>query len=1156
MEDFQPLQTTTDCRTRILSDLPAEADAFGSHQRVAQAIATLIREEDGGKAIALTGSWGSGKSTVVKFLKSLLSESAKANTHTINVFVFDAWAHQGDPLRRSFLETFIQFHGNIAEKWKNDIERITRRREETDTTSEPILTFPGKLIALCALFLPLGYMLFSTLFDQNYLDPNFFNIRVPLWLVGLLLSLLPLIVGFFTWIAWKPTWRFWKKEFWTQYRSPHEGDSIVSLFIHKTREINKSTTIRTPDPTSLEFRDIFTRILNDTIGKSNQKLVIIIDNLDRVDPQEALAIWSTMRTFFEWDSQMAHSWMRQFWLLVPFDPTSLNRLWGSEGHGSGHLITAFVDKTFQTTFHVPPPVLSDWKEFLINQLEIALPDHQPKDFHIIYRLYRLKGIAATRPPTPRDIKLFINKIGAYHRIWGDKVSLQFQALYVLCANELQASEEAFVKADFVDRRIQRLVGDDFLRWLAVLHYSVEPPDKALQVLIGKQIEDALSKGDYKNLKKLENIPGFLEVCEHIVEENQEAWAKTEPDTIATAGRAFDGLETQGLQMIWRGLQNAVCGVEYWKKLDEEVGSGIIAILKNCQAENYKDLASHILGTLTRTSLPHTEKEGEKIFDSTRVKQWVKGTLQVIKTVHEAGYKELIKKIFGVPGDASFYIEIMIRLREEVSAEELAEYFTPKAEPEHIVDELARICNSGKLVEAHAESIDFMTKIGSEWPWKKLVNDLNQRLQGSNNLQTQEIAGCVKAMIYLVHREVIPQAKANLQQLCTHGHLMHHLHKAQAGKDAKAIALCIFPIFDFTPTGNLQSQIGNSAAGLDAYNVILTDPNSSKEVIEHLVSLILKFHKVEDLPTKVSTAPNTEPLVKAILEMIAQRDDTHKHISPSILINHYHYFKKTLSEDILKNLIKKLILKANLLSILTEHTFSEDLAGLYILAYEMGIDQEHTDYTNFLLDGIRTVQKDTWLQELKHEGQLLEIALRLAENGESTELTTNFLDALLDHARKIMDGQAQPVKFREKWSLVLSVLVDPSKQTFLRNLRDELINEPNKEIEPILALYGNELMESGLLDEEADKIVRHLFTQILTKRNLKELKWVQRAVNQRPRILEKCMSASKIDFQDRVRSALTEVEMSSEVRLEVEKIAQECGIDLAKTAAESDNSKDN
>ena len=92
----------TDCRTQLIPDTPAEVDAFGPHERVAKAIAELVRSEAGGKMIGLEGGWGSGKSTAVNLLKKELESDPN-----VAVAVFDAWAHQGDPLRRTFLERLI-----------------------------------------------------------------------------------------------------------------------------------------------------------------------------------------------------------------------------------------------------------------------------------------------------------------------------------------------------------------------------------------------------------------------------------------------------------------------------------------------------------------------------------------------------------------------------------------------------------------------------------------------------------------------------------------------------------------------------------------------------------------------------------------------------------------------------------------------------------------------------------------------------------------------------------------------------------------------------------------------------------------------------------------------------------------------------------------
>jgi hypothetical protein len=143
------------CPTKLVSDLPSEIDSFGAHSRVASSIADMFSSEDGGKTIGLEGGWGSGKSTVVRLLSNQLLAS-----NTIAVQLFDAWAHQGDPLRRTFLESLIRnmtTRGWIDKpKWTVRLEELARRRKVTETKNIPRLTSLGNWFGLSLLMIPVG----------------------------------------------------------------------------------------------------------------------------------------------------------------------------------------------------------------------------------------------------------------------------------------------------------------------------------------------------------------------------------------------------------------------------------------------------------------------------------------------------------------------------------------------------------------------------------------------------------------------------------------------------------------------------------------------------------------------------------------------------------------------------------------------------------------------------------------------------------------------------------------------------------------------------------------------------------------------------------------------------------------------------------------
>ncbi len=414
------------CPTEVLSDAPTTQDSF-SHSRVAIAIADVVLTAAGGKAIGLTGTWGSGKSTVVELLRTTLKEQPGGKIET---FVFDAWAHQGDPLRRAFLEQLIDHLVDIGwlsspEHWKNRKDDLARRVQKVTTKTRPTLTPLGAIFAALILLAPVGLQLVSK-YDHNSFDH-------PYWAgIGFAVAALPFLFAAGVFLFLRPTKKFWEVRFWSENREKYRDETILALFFNRTQERTDSTTLTKPDPTSVEFQSMFSSLLQEALGDGERRLVIVADNLDRVDSGDALEIWATMKAFFDLGARRGSDWLPRLWLLVPFDPTALRRLWPENNKVEGDdlngvaplsagrdgIADSFADKTFQLTFRVSPPLLSDWSQFFIEQLKIAFPSgHDDNEFHKIYRLYDLKRLGGARPPTPRDIKLFVNRVGVIHRQW-------------------------------------------------------------------------------------------------------------------------------------------------------------------------------------------------------------------------------------------------------------------------------------------------------------------------------------------------------------------------------------------------------------------------------------------------------------------------------------------------------------------------------------------------------------------------------------------------------------------------------------------------------------------------------------------------------------------------------------------------------------------
>lgn len=496
------------CPTRTLRDEPTDVDSFGAHSRVAKALAGELLTEEGGRTIGLEGPYGSGKSTVVRLTRNELAVDP-----SVTVFVFDAWAHQGDPLRRSFLETLLErlnpwIPQDVRERFQKSISGRERR---TLSTVERELSLAGKILAGSVLAVPVG----TALLTAALRGPDWSG-RWEDWakgIFGILCTAMPLFAVIGLKLA---TWRgaTWAKG---------------GLFTSETTETTVSETHEQPEPTSVEFEGYFRRILDAALGSAERRLVIILDNLDRISGDDARSLWSTLQTFVAPDSTSASSWGRRVWVVLPYDRRGLQQMWSSEGPEGALINESFLDKTFHNRFFVPPPVMSDWHAYLRTLIRDALPVHASNQDH----LETIVSIFGTflRPRsevTPRLLKTWVNDLGAYHRQWFEELPISDQA-YFTCLRRNYGDQLLSViqQASLPYPELLSILSDELRLNLAALYFGL-PPAKAFQVMLREPIMSALSQPTTEPLTNLERLygDGFWIVLATSVEAELLAWEQS------------------------------------------------------------------------------------------------------------------------------------------------------------------------------------------------------------------------------------------------------------------------------------------------------------------------------------------------------------------------------------------------------------------------------------------------------------------------------------------------------------------------------------------------------------------------------------------------------------------------------------------------------
>jgi len=564
---------------KFLEDSPVPDDYFKSHEKIADTILNIVKKQKGGKAISLWGQWGSGKSSVIEMLK----KKVKDEKENISVFLFDSWEHEGDALKRSFVDKFIDFligkdwlkskkergvdkllDDNLQRKW--DLLHGKYKVDTIDTESK--LTTLGQFLVLFLYLYPPAIAALSWIFSSDFTVFPFWG-----W-ISLGIISVPLVIGIFGIV-------FKKKE-------------IFSLFTKSSVETKTVEKFETPEPTSIEFQSFFDEIVEKCL-REDRKLVIAIDNLDRVKPDVALTLLSTMKPYI----QCKEGKFENIWYLIPFDRDSLERIWerndksDQKGNRKKGYADSFLNKIFQIKLNVPQLVLSDWKGFFKDNIKEASSNYFSEEeifdirtiFEILFNSSKVKEGDTTKRlfPTPRNIKLFINNLMSSiilnseindYRVHAVSVGIREfrEDLFRILPQKLE--DERLLE----ELNLKRFLPEKWKNKMASLYFNI-PEKKAMHALMATDIENAIINCDEKFFEGKKEVYGFEEIIDTVLSDSLYEWAKTKPHIVGLAANLFKDSERL-TKKIYRFSRD----IESFKDLSRNSAEGFAALISKYSHE--------------------------------------------------------------------------------------------------------------------------------------------------------------------------------------------------------------------------------------------------------------------------------------------------------------------------------------------------------------------------------------------------------------------------------------------------------------------------------------------------------------------------------------------------------------------------------------------
>ena len=1134
------------CPTKLLTDRPAEVDEFGGHDRVAQAVVEVLQTETGGRSIGLEGGWGTGKSTIVNLITKRLRETKGCDYRAVE---FDMWAHQGDPLRRTFLENLItdcieEFEWVNQKKWERIRAELTRRRRVDTSRVVPKLTGAGMWFALTLLAIPLGSALISTGATMWVSENPSQKLATVLFILGLALVLAPAI--YYGVIA---AIRYFKGRSRTEASEQYDGLSELPALVTGQGTTESSTIVtQTPDPTSVEFETVFRDLLDDALEPKSRKLLLVIDNLDRVEPSDALSIWSTLQTFLGHSDYQQPVWIDRLWVLIPYDGDAILRLWDLSASVSGEgpdlgLAKSFLDKTFQLRFKAPPLLILNWRNFLTSALREALPNHDEADFRDVYRAYAVAGGFESSSPTPRGLKLFVNQIGVLHRERQDEFPLASLASYVLLRRDAEDIQGILLSKEGSELA-SRIIGEGWRGDVAALHFGV-PTQEANQILLRGHIDTALTNGDAKAISDLASIhsDAFWTVLEDTVPGADTNWNDLSPDDIASPAIALaeSGIfcHAEGrpeATAILSSVQSFALSMNAWNPLSSRNVQGMSDIAR--LVGDSEGVVPALLEGVSNAQV--------NIVNRNTPGEWMTSVLELVESLQQLGFGEQMGEGLKVSLNAQQWGEACQEITVRDKGGQLLRYFDLQSISE--IDEIfAEQVNSGEMNETTFAAVETAIATRSGNSLNSVAGAVFRRLQSGSSHTGGQINFMLKTLRSSKLAKFIPDDQ--YESFATGGYYLHHLYYAHSERHPKAVGECLFGYLQAVPNASEPSHVGNSPNGYSYLNDLLQNPDSMSGVVEHF-TVIAK--ETQQLPAVIEMANRMGPvppfLVK-VLQSLLLLEDVHKPVE--LVRENWRLIRDVLdrNEKVPQRFwtfLQGLPEFDNLVGDIIEGSFNVRDSGLYVALLQGGAS---ADLAVWCANHVSSIGEDTWSDEIESQGDLVELAVHLKNGGTEIALGPAYSDALLNYVERVASGTEVAIP-NERWHELTVMLNSAQHELLPRRVYAVLESVGGQASEEFFESFGEMLSDPGLLVDER-RFIDRVCTPLLDANHERGIAWIANIAESAPALLsENSYLAAVDDFKDRIQQNLNVDHDDGPMFQNLTKIAEVLGIDPEHLEAES------
>jgi hypothetical protein len=898
------------------------------------------------------------------------------------------------------------------------------------------------------------------------------------------------------------------------------GFSVLSFFFERVQGHVERKHIKTPVDSIRAFRDVFSQVLDNVHSRAPElRVVVIIDNIDRIPPDQARDFWSTMQTFFGDHGGLRSPKTRKYWLLAPFsiealsfifrDGTPLAAAAANPDTASQAKAKAYIDRTFGLAFYVPPPILTNWRRYLLTKLRNSFPEHPESDLIAVRDVFDFAR--SEFAITPREMKLFVNSLVVLYRLRGDEISLTILAIYILHRDKIVGTA---ISDQLISSREQSLIDEpDWRVPIAALHFGVGL-EEATQLLLQEPMLKALREGSKENLKALEGRPGFLDVLRRVMLLQLESPTSQNGTMLAQTAAtiaSLQGASKPDLTGVWRDIRGRLKNVKDWALLQESTADGIGNVLAHTP-----DVEKYILCQTLAASLSQV---GSAVPDPGNYQtpyELGRNWLCVANTVADAAAGKLDPKIRLLPG-IRLKLELLQLMTEFPKINKAA--FTLNESSDAISKGLATEISEGRYLRTQVPLVLLLsTTMQTNLQWPAIVSACAERLRV--NLDARETQSLIRLLLTAAAIENFSNALTTLKDLSIQGHLSNLIQQHQntpAARDEVITAVILAnPAFD-RPT-----QLDQSSAGDDIFNGLSGAEEFDPSQIDN-ISEVIKSVQAEAILFEVGAKnQKISRLTAAVIGNLTE-SAYRFNIEPKMIIEERKFLEAHANLNPINAFLANLNDATDVPILLASQPFEVDRSQFYRATLGVSSGAQGNRNLDYLQAGILALDKSQWEQSLNARSgpyfELLGLAGDLRKRREEFELLTPAGDAALDQIRNA--GKAEPPpsdELRERLAKLVQLLSDSLRTLLIRNVVDDMMGHTDAtQITRLIETAGDHITFEEKSDP--DRIMRRIFSPVVANPTERSAVWMATTIGRKLELFRYLPVETKNEFGWRLRTAL-------------------------------------